>query len=377
VPAGALTHRMSSDRLDPAIAVFATLGSGSRDEERIVRLTSALSPRVWPFDRGGKGRSALRLLRRMVREHPDLVVMEGTGIAGGLVVLSGRYWLRVPFVVSSGDAVGPFVSLVAPVLGPVAHLYERLLCRASEGFIGWTPYLAGRALTLGAPRAMTAANWAPDQSGAAERAAVRHELGIPLDAVVFGLVGSLNWSGRAGYCYGWELVRAIKRTARADVHVVVVGDGDGRSRLEAEAGEDLGVRVHLPGRVARERLGRYFAAIDVGSLPQSVDSVGSFRYTTKLSEYLAAGLPVVTGQLPFAYDLDGGWLWRLPGDAPWSPTYVDALAALMTAIDPGDVEQRRASVPRRLPLFDAELQERRVTEFLSDLLETRRSPTRR
>jgi hypothetical protein len=49
----------------------------------------------------------------------------------------------------------------------------------------------------------------------------------------------------------------------------------------------------------------------------------------------------------------------------------------MTAIDPGDVEQRRASVPRRLPLFDAELQERRVTEFLSDLLETRRSPTRR
>jgi hypothetical protein len=49
----------------------------------------------------------------------------------------------------------------------------------------------------------------------------------------------------------------------------------------------------------------------------SVDQVGSFRYTTKLSKYLAFGLPVITGQIPLAYDLDDGWIWRLAGDAPW------------------------------------------------------------
>src|ERR1019366_6664071 len=153
---------------------------------------------------------------------------------------------------------------------------------------------------------------------------------------------------RVGYSYGLELVRAIKRTSRSDVHVVVVGDGPGLTHLKAEAGAEFGVRAHFTGRVPRNQLGRYFAAIDIASLPQSVDGVGSFRYTTKLSEYLAAGLPVVTGQLPFAYDLGHDWLWRLPGDAPWSETYVDALSSLMTQLNASELQHRRARVPTEL-----------------------------
>lgn len=369
---------MNLERTEASIAVFSTLGSGSHEEDRIISLTAEFDCTVWPFDRANKGRCALALLRRLRHERPDLVVIEGTSIAAGAVVLLGRLALGVPYVVSSGDAVGPFIKLIAPRLALAGSLYERALCRFCAGFIGWTPYLAGRAMTLGAPRAMTAANWAPPQaSDPTDRAAARREIGIAKDAIVFGLVGSLNWSERAGYCYGLELVRAIRRTTRGDVHVVLVGDGDGRSRLEIEAGADLGVRVHFTGRVPREHLGRQFAAMDVASLPQSVDGVGAFRYTTKLSEYLAAGLPVVTGQLPFAYDLGGDWLWRLPGDAPWSDTYVDALAALMTQIDAGDVQQRRASVPHELPVFDEALQRRRVTAFLGDVLERTRTGTRR
>ena len=363
---------------DSAIAVCSTLGSGSHDEDRIISLTAALNPTVWSFDRANKRRAAGTLLRRLRRERPDLVVIEGTAVAAGLAALIGRFVYGVPYVVSSGDAVGPFIRLIAPRLRLAGYLYEFVLCRFCAGFIGWSPYLAGRAMTLGAPRAMTAANWAPPQtSSPADRAAVRRALGIAPDAIVFGLAGSLNWSEHAGYCYGLELVRAIRRTARSDVHVVLVGDGDGLPRLEKEAGAELGVRVHCTGRVPREQLGRYFAAIDVASLPQSVDGVGAFRYTTKLSEYLAAGLPVVTGQLPFAYDLGGdGWLWRLPGDMPWSETYVAALAALMTQVVASDVQQRRASVPHELPLFDEELQRRRVTAFLGDVLERNRPRAR-
>lgn len=372
---------MGSLRPKPAgasIAVFSTLGSGSREEERIISLTAALDRDVWPFDRADKRRSALALLRRIRRERPRLVVMEGTSIAGGAAVLLGRLLFGVPYVVSSGDAVGPFIRLIAPRLRLAGYAYEIVLSRCSAGFIAWTPYLAGRAMTLGAPRAMTAANWAPAQASDPEdRESVRRELGIESDAIVFGLVGSLNWTERARYCYGLELVRAARRMSRRDVHVVLVGDGDGRARLEAETGPDLGVRVHLTGRVPRERLGRYFAAMDVASLPQSLDGVGAFRYTTKLSEYLAAGLPVVTGQVPFAYDLGGDWIWRLPGEAPWSETYVDALAALMAAIGPSDVAARRASVPRDLKVFDERLQRQRATAFLNDVIDRVRPEARR
>lgn len=367
---------MNSKQRSGSIAVFSTLGSGSHEEDRIVSLTSApeLNRVVWPFDRASKRRCARDLLGRIRRERPDLVVIEGTSIAAGAVVLIGRLAFGVPYVVSSGDAVGPFIRLIAPKLGPAGYLYELALYRFSAGFIGWTPYLAGRALTLGAPRAMTAANWALPQTGEpADRETTRAELGIEPNAIVFGLVGSLNWSDRAGFCYGLELVRAITRTTRDDVHVLLIGDGSGLERLKTEAGAGRGRRVHFTGRVPREQLGRYFAAIDIGSLPQSVDGVGAFRYTTKLSEYLAAGLPVVTGQVPFAYDLGDDWLWRLPGDTPWSETYVNALAALMTGIGDDDLRRRRDSVPRSMPLFDEQLQRRRVTAFLGDVLERSRS----
>ncbi len=160
-------------------------------------------------------------------------------------------------------------------------------------------------------------------------------------------------------------------TRRPDVRVLVVGDGSGLSRLVDLAGDDLGTRVILPGRVPRERVPDYLAALDVASLPQSVDGVGSFRYTTKISEYLAAGLPVVTGEIPLAYDLDDGWLWRIRGDAPWDERYLAGLAELMASLSPEDVARRRELVPRDLGAFDLGRQQRQVAGFLADILARR------
>lgn len=355
----------------PRVACFATQGSGHGDERRIVALLERLDPDLLGFDRGGKARSALVLLRRLLAERPDLVVMEGTGVAGGAAVIGARLLAGVPYVVSSGDAVGPYVGLSHRRLAPFAALYERLLCRLCAGFVGWSPYLVGRALTYGAPRGMTAASWAePARPGDRERR--REQLGIPAEALVFGLVGSLEWSESVGYCYGQELVRAALAAGRDEVRVLVVGDGSGLSRLRELAGEQLGERLLLPGRVPKREVASYLAAIDVASLPQSVDGVGSFRYTTKISEYLRAGLPVVTGAIPLSYDLDEGWLWRLPGEAPWDPRYHGALVELMRGLDAAELAARREAVPRALPLFDRERQQRLVAEFVTDLLAERR-----
>ncbi len=263
--------------------------------------------------------------------------------------------------------------------------YEALLCRASAGFIGWTPYLVGRALTLGAPRGMTAAGFARHPKVELDAPAVRERLGVRPDALVLGLVGALPWNDRRGYCYGLELVRAVRRVRRDDVAVVVVGDGSGLERLRAEAGGDLGRRVFLPGRIPHELVASYLAAMDVGSLPQSVDQVGALRYTTKISEYVGARLPIVTGRLPVAYDLAEAWSWRLPGEAPWTDTYVDALAAFMERLDAEEVRARREAVPAALVDFDRVDQRRRTGAFIAEVLDdlgpasrrARRRPRRR
>jgi hypothetical protein len=103
-----------------------------------------------------------------------------------------------------------------------------------------------------------------------------------------------------------------------------------------------------------------------------VDQLGSFRYTTKLSEYLAAGVPVVTGQIPLAYDLDDGWLWRLRGETPWGWEYVDSLSTLMATITHDDVATHKQCVPESLDLFSPERQKRQVTAFIRDIVSSRR-----
>jgi hypothetical protein len=351
------------------ILVFATKGAASNDERRILGLLSDHDVEVYSFDPERKAANLPRILRLIGRRRPELVVMEGTGVVGGLAVLLGRALKRVPFVVSSGDAVGPFLAATHRGIHLPAWAYEVLLCRASAGYIGWTPYLAGRALTLGAPRAVTAAGFTQHPEPLLSRSQVRDELGLRHDVLVFGIVGALNWTPHRDYCYGLELVQAIRRVERADVAALIVGGGSGLARLRELAGEELGRRVFLPGPVPHELVASYLAAMDVGSLPQSLDRVGALRYTTKISEYVTARLPLVTGRLPVAYDLAESWSWRLPGPAPWSEEYLAALAQLMERLTAREVARHRRSMPEALSAFEPREQRRAVSAFITDLLD--------
>jgi glycosyltransferase involved in cell wall biosynthesis len=360
------------------VLCFATQGHEHSDAERSRALLEQLVTDEYPFDRTHKLRSALGLWRTVRRQRPALVVMEGTGTAGGIALLAIDALLGVPYVVCSGDAVGPYLGLRSRLMGVLGGLYERLLCRRCAGYVGWTPYLAGRALTFGAPRAMTAPGWSDREPSVGARARVRAQLGVARETLLVGLVGSLHWNARVGYVYGAELVQAIRQVSRQDVAVCILGDGDGMARLRELAGEDLGVRVFLPGRVPAQQVADHLAAFDLASLSQSVDGIGSFRYTIKLSEYIAAGLPVLSGQTPLAYDLDGGWLWRLPGEAPWSPVYLDALVELLGVLTAREVDARREALREAPPaIFDGSLQQRRMREFVQDLLARRARPARR
>src|SRR4051794_12961688 len=95
----------------PRLLIFATQGTGHGDEARIIDLTSRLSPQLFPFDRASKFGSFRRLLSTLKKTRPTLVIMEGTGIAGGAAVMLGRVLHGVHYVVSSGDAIAPFLSM--------------------------------------------------------------------------------------------------------------------------------------------------------------------------------------------------------------------------------------------------------------------------
>ncbi len=371
---------MSSDSVEHngakagCVLATASQGTGGDDELRLRGLLERTDNVTWfAFDYKNKKKSFVALLRMIAKVRPSLVVMEGTGLAAGFALILGRIMFGVPYVFSSGDAVGPFVAAFHGWLGPAFSFYEKLFCRHSAGFIGWTPYLAGRALSFGAPRAMTAAGWAPHEltpeKAAAARQRVRAELGIPNDAIVVGIVGSMAWNRKVGFCYGYELVGGIQRANRAGLCALIVGDGSGMEQLKNWAAERLGKTIFLPGRVAREKIPEYLAAMDIASLPQSVDQVGSFRYSTKLSEYLAAGLPVVTGRIPVAYDLDGGWIWRVAGDLPWGETYANALGGLLSRVTREEIAEKKSAVPRALAEFSRSRQIDRTTHFLTDILE--------
>lgn len=354
------------------VAWFATKGSGTNEALRLQTLLSSLPDLdvfELPFDKAAKLGSARKLWKEVVRTKPDLLVMEGTGVAGGIVCLLSRLLRGVPYVFSSGDAVGPYVASHAPPLGWAFAIYERLLCRWCAGFIGWTPYLVGRALTFGAPRAMTAAGWV---IGGDERpedpAATRSKWGVPRNHLVVGLIGNLQWNAAKGSCYGWDLVQAVRRIKRDDLSVVIVGAGSGAERLQEAAGTMLGKRVFLPGAVALDEVMSALKAMDVASLPQSLDEVGMFRFTTKLPEYAAAKLPVVTNETPASYDLGEGWVWRIRGIAPWDKKYVEALAEWMEDLQREEVERKRACVPRVMAEFDRDRQVQRASDFIRELL---------
>ncbi len=348
----------------------ASQGTGSSDEARLRDLLSRFQARYVSFNKARKLDSFKTCLRALRAGGFDLFALEGTGISAGLAAILGRILWKRPYVVSSGDAVAPFLSSRLPAGSPLFRLYERLLYTFSAGFIGWTPYLVGRALTMGATRGVTIPGWAPfrfsRQDLEAMRRSTRESLGIPESAVVFGIAGSLVWSSRYQFCYGAELVRAARRCS-VPPYILIVGGGSGLEKLKELAGDQVGKRILFPGRVPREDVARYLAAMDLGSLPQSVDGVGNFRYTTKLPEYRSASLLIVTNQTPMSYDLDRGDIVRLRGESPWDEIYLRDLADLMQSLGPDDVRARKNNLPAESG-FDREEQMDHVTAFLSDIV---------
>jgi glycosyltransferase involved in cell wall biosynthesis len=86
----------------------------------------------------------------------------------------------------------------------------------------------------------------------------------------------------------------LPRQRRADISMLVVGDGPARPRLEREARE-LGVQEHVEflGWVPHAQLPGYLRVADVGLLPFHRCTHIETTLANKLFDYMAVGLPVL------------------------------------------------------------------------------------
>ncbi|SHL06444.1 glycosyltransferase [Rhodothermus profundi] len=360
----------------PRMLCISTAGPVGQDIRRIRRLTAGLPVdcAIWGLDRSRSRTENMRAVwERLRQDRPDLVYLEGTGIAAGLpLIRAARTWGQ-RYVVSSGDPVGGFFYVTKGLpYGMVFGAYERLLYRHCAGFIGWTPYLTGVALKLGAPRAITVEGGVDLKTfrpyPAAQRQALRQRYGIPANHLVCGVVGSLKWVPRQRYCYGLELVEMLRYLQRDDVTVLIVGDGDGRSRLEARVPARLQDRVVFTGRVEEAEVVDLLNVMNIGFITQTLDALGRYRLTTKLPEYLATGLPIAMSPIPGFYDYVYPAGWTLPEGHPADPAFHQKLAAWLDALSWEEVRKRAAEAPALAQRFGYDVLRPRFAAFISDLL---------
>jgi glycosyltransferase involved in cell wall biosynthesis len=296
----------------------------------------------------------------------DLIYVIDPGRRGFPAALVGRL-LRKPVVVEVGDPQAALYraqgrSRAGIALGALA---DRLVARHSTAVVvrgrNLAEILGIRVPWVEIPDGVDLQAFRPGTDGD-----LRQKLGVPAEALVVGLVGSLDWAEGAGLVYGWDVVEALGLLQGEPVWGVLVGDGSGTTRLRHRAAE-LGVsdRLRIVGRVPHPQVPGYINAMDVCVSTQSNDEIGRGRTTAKLPEYLACDRFVLATAVGAAADvLPPEMLLSYEGRRDAS--YPHRLATRLRELAPRREELRRGAGTRRLAVerYGYEMLAHRLVDFL-------------
>ena len=363
----------------PKVLCVNTGGKGSLDSLRARYLASKLDADITHHDLNrniSKLAASQEIWQVISAEKWDLIYQEGSGIAGGINLIRAAKSWRQPYLISTGDPIGGFFRVTKGIaIGNIMEVYERSLYKNCTAFLGWTPYLTGAAIKLGAKRAITVEGGADfnvfQPKSIEERSMLRQKYNIPPEHLVCGVVGSLQWNKRQSYSYGYELIEALKLIKRSDITVLIVGDGDSRQRLQALVPESLRSRVIFTGRLSQMEVVGAMNAMNIGFVTQTLDELGSFRLTTKLPEYLACGVPIAMSPIPGFYDYVADAGWALPAYHPASSEFHARCALWLDNLQWKDIETKAKLAPaiaRRH--FDYDVIGDRFAKFVHEILET-------
>ena len=179
-------------------------------------------------------------------------------------------------------------------LNGLARWSERFAWRGADRVLPVTQVLADYVVAAGVPekRIVVVPNGIDPDAFAApcDGAAAKRRLGLD-GRLVLGFTGFVrDWNG---------LDKAIDAIAaddgRHDLHLLLVGDGPARERLEAHAAErGVAGRLTVTGVVERDRIVDHVCAFDVALVPDVVP----YASPLKLFEYMGLGRAIVAPARP-------------------------------------------------------------------------------
>lgn len=205
-----------------------------------------------------------------------------------------------------------------------------------------------------------------------EREAIRAELGLS-DALVVGIIGTINYRRASGLCYGWDLMEAMVHVSDQRVKTLVVGGGTGLAYLKSLA-RQYGVsdRVVFTGMVPPTRVSAYVSAMDICVSTQTNTFAGQVRTPTKLPLYLACGKYVISTDVGTARDILPGIGSLLPyeEDVLRDDAYPKRLAEEINrlAAQPERIREVHEAAKAAAGQFDYSVLRQRVRRILEELV---------
>lgn len=255
---------------------------------------------------------ALSMLARLIRNGGYTIVHTHSSKAGILGRLAAR-WAGAPIIIHTIHGWS-FHDHMPPITRRIYILLERWMARFTDALIVVAEIDIKKGLRAGIGRreqyhlvrsAIPLEAFDPTQ---VDRAVIRQELGLPLDAPVVGTIGRFSSQKNP---LDWVRVAGIVGRARPMVRFLLVGDGPLRRQVEASlAQEGLTDRTILTG--LRRDTPRLLAAMDLFMLTSLWEGL-----PRTIPEAQAMGLPVVAnhadGTTEAIQDGVSGYLCH-PGD---------------------------------------------------------------
>ncbi len=261
------------------------------------------------------------------------------------VIFPGLYWQRLrgaKLLLDWCDWFGKGGSVeerpspfVRAVLRPFETFFEDYFRRYADGVTEFSSFLHNRAVELGVPpdRVIHISNGSNvDELYPIPQDEARAAVGLPPDVPIVGYIGAIFERDALLMAEAFNRIRQSKPQAR----LLLIG----YVNVNVEQWMDEPDAVWRTGRIPYAQINQYLGACDVCWMPLGDSGANRGRIQLKLSDYMAAGKPVVATDVG-----DGaGWIrrWKFGLLAPDDP---DALARQVTTLL--DDPELRATMGRR------------------------------